>query len=121
MVRTLATTVSTDVLVVTVVLVETVVPQEARAGLLVMVATVVLALLVVLVATGPTATHRFRLLALMRHPYRLSMVVTVVLALMVVSVVLVDMPVAKELLAVTAVMPELRALVVLVEMDRRLC
>jgi len=50
MVRTLATTVSTDVLVVTVVLVETVVPQEARAGLLVMVATVVLALLVVLVA-----------------------------------------------------------------------
>jgi hypothetical protein len=31
------------------------------------------------------------------------------------------MPVAKELSAVTAVMPELRAVVVLVEMDRRLC
>ena len=119
MVRTLVTTVSTDVLVVTAVLVVLVVPQEARAGLLVMVATVVLALLVVLVETGPTATHRFRLLALMRHPYRLSMVVTVVLALMVVSVVLVDMPVAKELLAVTEVMLELLALVVLAEMDRR--
>ena len=121
MVRTLATTVSTDVLVVTVVLVETVVPQEARAGLLGTVVLVVGAVSAVLVATGLTATHRFRLLALMWHSYRLSMVVTVVLALMVVSVVLVDMPVAKELLAVTAVMPELRALVVLVEMDRRLC
>ena len=109
------------VLAVTVVLVVLVVPPEVRAGLLVMVATVVLALTVVLVATGPTATHRFRLLALMWHPCQLSMVVTVVLALLVVSVVLVDMPVAKELLAVTAVMLELLALVVLAEMDRRVC
>ena len=109
------------VLAVTVVLVVLVAPPEVRAGLLVMVATVVLVVSVVGVVLGPTATHRFRLLALMRHPYRLSMVATVVLALLVVPVVLVDMPVAKELSAVTAVMPELRAVVVLVEMDRRLC